>query len=147
MSEQVVVKIRPAIEADSAFIFNSWLQSNRNQGFARNVNSATYFAEQHKLIEGLLKTAKTFVATDPEDPSTIYAWVCYERIEGILTIHYAYTKQPFRRLGLQVELLKEAAHDWTTASICTHFNYKLVNLFDKRNIMYHPYILTNYKKA
>lgn len=144
MSEKLVVKIRQALEGDASFIFNSWLKSFRENGLARPVSNEVYFAEQHKLIERLLKSATTIVACDPKDPAQIFGWACYERVEGIFTLHYVYVKQPFRLLGLTAELLADSGHDFKTAGLFTHWTPAALKLHNKKNLLYHPYILINY---
>jgi hypothetical protein len=147
MSEKLVVKIRPALEADASFIFNSWLKSFRENGIARPVSNEVYFAEQHKLIEKLLKRCTTVIACNPTDPAQIFGWACFERVDGIFVLHYVYIKHPYRLLGLAKELLKEANHDFTTAGLFTHWTAAALKLHEKKNLLYHPYILINYGQA
>lgn len=142
--EQLVVKVRPALEADAAFIFNSWLKSFRDKGLAKPVCNEVYFSEQHKLVEKLLKRCTTVIACNPTDPASIYGWACFERVEGTFVLHYAYVKQPFRGLGLAKEILAEAKHDWQTAGLFTHWTTSALKLHQKHNLIYHPYILINY---
>lgn len=149
MSEKLIVKIRPALEGDASFIFNSWLKSFRENGLARPVSNEVYYTEQHKLIERLLKTCTTVVACDPKDPASIFGWACYERVDGVFVLHYVYVKHPFRLLGLAKELLADSGHDFATAGLFTHWTSAAMKLHDKKNLLYHPYILINYgnKKA
>jgi hypothetical protein len=144
-NKELPIKIRQATQDDVSFLFNSWLRSFRDNGVARPVANEIYFAEQHKLIETLFKRCKTVVATDPNDPASIYGWACFERIEGLLVTHYVYVKHPFRMLGIAKELLKEAEHDFNNASLYTHWTTASMKLAPKHNMLYHPYILMNYQ--
>ena len=144
MSKPLPVRIRPAVEGDASFIFSSWLKSFRDNGLAKPVNNEVYFSEQHKLIERLLKTATVQVACDPNDAASIYGWSCYERVEGIFVIHYTYIKHPFRGLGIASAILAESKHDFNTTGLFTHWTTAALRLHDKKNLMYHPYILINY---
>lgn len=147
MSNQLTVRIRPAIEADAPFIFSSWLKSFRDHGLARPISQEVYYSEQHKLIERLLKTAKAFIACDPKDPASIYGWACFEHVEGIFTVHYIYVKHPFRNLGIGRELLNQSGHDLQTAGLFTHWTPMGLKLHEKFNLLYHPYILINYNRG
>jgi hypothetical protein len=102
---ELPVLIRPATEADVAFIFNSWLKSYRNTMQA--VLNPVYFEFQHKAIENLLKKCQVQVACSSTNNTELYAYLVYEQIEGINVLHYAYTKHTYRRLGLQKKLAVE----------------------------------------
>lgn len=137
--------IRDAVEGDVPFIFNSWLKSFRTGSFCQFVDNSIYFTEQHKLIEKLLKRCKLKIACDANDPATIYGYIIYEQIEGIWCFHYVYTKHTFRALGVARELARSVEHDFNTLSVCTHQNRLISRIAHKYNVLYHPYILVNYK--
>jgi hypothetical protein len=139
------IAIRNGLEGDVPFIFNSWLNSFRKGSFTRFVDNKIYFTEQHKLIERLLKRCEVKMACDPNDPSSICGYMVYERVEGILCVHYAYTKQTFRGMGICRQLLKNIDHDFNNAAICTHNTITGTRIGLKYNLIYHPYILINYK--
>ena len=138
------ISIRQASEHDAPLIFNSWLKSFRENGIARAVESSVYYSEQHKLIEKLLKRSKTFIAHEVGVPENIYGWACFERVEGILVIHYIYVKHSFRGLGIARELMKETEHDFANASLFTHWTNTAARIGLRKNCLYHPYILMNY---
>jgi len=142
--EKLVVKIRPALEGDVAFVFNSWLKSFRNTGLSRSVQNEVYFSEQHKLIERLLKESTTVVACNPTKPEDIFGWACFQWVDGIFVLHYVYVKHLYRNLGLANELLAESAHDFSTAGLYTHWTHMALLCAAKKNLLYHPYILINY---
>jgi GNAT superfamily N-acetyltransferase len=143
--DQLQIKIRPALEVDAPFIFNSWLRSFRENGLARPVNNEIYYSEQHKLIEKLLKRCTVSVACDPNDPTSIYGYICHEKIDGIFVLHYVYVKHPFRSLGLAKTLLLETKHNTDHAALYTHTTAAAVKLQQKFNMLYHPYLLINYE--
>jgi hypothetical protein len=148
IAEQLPIKLRAALEADAAFIFNSWLRSYRFGDLAKNCDNAVYFSEHHKLIEGLLKRCKTVIACASDNPADIYGYICYEQVEGILVMHYCYVKHSFRNMGIARELMVEAGHDRNqSAALFTHFTEPCRKLQAKLNLVYHPYILLNYQGA
>lgn len=142
----VPVVVRQANEDDVNFLFNSWLRSFRGSGsLAKGVVNTVYFTEHHKVIEKILKTAAVYVAVDPEDSKNIYGWVCFEYIEGVFCLHFAYVKHIYRGLGIATTLLSKSGHDFSKPSIHTHSNDKALTLSTRKNSVYHPYILMNYE--
>ncbi len=142
------ISIREADQSDVSFIFSSWLKSFQLGAMTRFVERTIYFNEQHKLIERLLQSSTVLVACDPDDPGQIYGYLCYEQIEGIMCVHYTYTKQPFRALGVAKQLLEKSGYDWQNSSgVYTHHTRLGGNLSSyKYNLVYHPYILINRPK-
>lgn len=138
------VAIRDAQEGDVPFIFNSWLQSFRKGSFSKFVDNKIYFSEQHKLVERLLRRSTVKMAVDPNEPATIYGYTVYETIEGLLTVHYCYTKHTFRAMGVQRQLLKNIEHDYSTAALYSHNTIIGARIAPRYNLVYHPYILLNY---
>ena len=136
-------KMRLATEDDIGFIFNSWLKSYRNSYFAKPISNTVYFAEHHKVIEKLAKTSQILIACNKEDEAQIYGYVCAEKVDGIFVIHYAYVKQPFRRLGIAKLLLSSFDHDFSQAAVYTHNTNIGEKLSMKYNLVYHPYLIIN----
>lgn len=147
LKTELPILVREAQESDVAFIFNSWLKSNRSCPFANGVDNTIYFSGQHELIERLLKTCTVKIACNLESPDQIFGYLVYEKIDGIYTFHYAYTKEDFRGLGVARELLRSVdGFDFKTLSIITHINGRhMPRIADRYNMVYHPYILINYK--
>lgn len=143
-SKSLPISIRDAEEGDISFIFSSWLKSYRPGLLCKHVDNTIYFAEHHKLVERLLRRSFTIIATDPADPATIYGYLTYERVEGLLVIHYAYVKHTFRAMGVLRQLLASLKHDWKLAGLYTHSTIISARLSMKYNLIYHPYILINY---
>lgn len=147
MSEELVkapVRIRPANAEDVSFIFNSWLKSFRSSNHARGVCNTVYFAEQHKLIERLVKSSQVIIACNPADPTQLYGYICAGSQDGIFCLHYLYVKHSFRGLGIAKILINAFEHDFNAAGIFTHMTKPMEHLAVKFNLVYHPYILCNY---
>lgn len=138
------VNVRPAAQGDVSLIFSSWLKSFRNGTANCNVSNSIYFAEQHKLIEALMKRCEVHVACSTKNPGDIYGWICFERVQGIFTLHYVYVKQTFRSLGVANALLNLTNHDFNMAGLYTHETKIAERLAAKFTLIYHPYILINY---
>ena len=143
MSKSPQVRLRKATQEDVGFIFNSWLKSYRYSAWARSVTSTIYFAEQHKLIERILKENETIIACNNDDPTQIYGFINACHVQNIFCLNYIYVKQDFRNLGVGRTLLSAFEHDAKVASIYTHHTRMAERLSAKYNMVYHPYILIN----
>jgi hypothetical protein len=144
-SKTMPISIREALEGDIPFVFSSWLKSFRTGLITKFVDNNIYFSEQHKVVERLLRRSNTIMAVSPTDPATIYGYLVTERIDGILVVHYGYTKQTFRGMGVLRQLLATIEHDFNrNTGLYTHSTVISARLGIKYNLIYHPYILINY---
>lgn len=142
------VIVRPAIPADVSFLFSSWLKSFRDSRFAASITTTIFYTEHHKVVERLLKTCEVYVACNPKDQTELYGYICGEKVDGILVVHYCYVKHTYRQLGLGKNLLNKFAHNPAQASIYTHNSKMGERLAARYNFIYSPYLaLTpNYRK-
>lgn len=140
------IRFRAATESDIGFIFNSWLKSYRNSGFARFISNTIYFTEHHKLIEKLILNNKVIVACNTEDPNQLFGYICGGHIDGIFACHYVYVKHTYRNMGLGKELLKQFNHDPSVAAVYTHHTRIADRLAPRYNLVYHPYVAFNTEK-
>lgn len=98
---RAAIQTRPGASEDLSFVFATWLRSYRDSPFARRVRKDTFTNRHHALIEALLdRGAVIDVATPADDPGTILGYLVRETRDGRSLLHYAYTKRPFRRLGV-----------------------------------------------
>lgn len=93
-----LVRIRAATKDDNPFIFSSWLKSYKI--FAKGITRQVYFREHHRLIEGLLKNAETYVAVNAKDDNQIYGWICMDGSQPCKILHFIYVKSSFRNMGI-----------------------------------------------
>lgn len=148
MEANLPIRLRHANDTDIDFIFSSWLKSNRSSRNMEGIAPNFYFAGQHKVIEGLLKSCTTLVACNEADPTQIYGYVNFERVEGIFILHYLYTKHSFRKLGIAKRLLIESGHDHTIAAIYTHRPFQSDSFMKKCNFVFNPFFAYHgYEKA
>jgi len=134
------IALRPAHKEDVNFIFNAWLKSFRNSDFATPMANEIYFSNHHKTIEKILKYYSVIIACNKDDPNQIYGFLCAGYTDSVFTIHYAYVKHPFRKMGIAKELLKSFNYDPNYAAIYTHDSKIAKYLVKNHNIIYHPYI-------
>ena len=140
---QSPIRLRKAVQEDVGFIFNSWLKSYKYSLFAKFITNTIYFAEQHKLIERLLKENETIIACNNDDPTQIYGFINAGIVDGILCVNYVYVKQNFRQLGVGKALLNAFEHNVESASVYTHHTRMAERLAGRFNFVYHPYLLFN----
>ena len=141
MSQNNSVRLRPIIEDDTAFIFNSWLKSYRFSHFGEKITNTIYFAEHHKVIERLIDNSKVLVACNPEEPSQVYGYIIGEEVDGIFVLHFIYVKHIFRNMGVGKTLLDAWGHDKEKAGVYTHHTRMADKLAAKYNFVYHPYLM------
>lgn len=142
---ELPLKTREALPEDLNFIFNSWISSYRRAKHNNNIPAPFYFHGQHKVIERVLRQAKTLLLVDANHTENIYAYMIYEEIEGIFCVHYAYTKNVYRGFGMQRKLLSlvrsnESAGIYTQDSPAARF------VADKANLYHNPYIIVEHLK-
>ena len=145
--EKTKCRIRPMVDEDIPFIFNSWLKSYRFSHFGEKITNTIYFQDHHKVIERIIKNSKTFVACDPEDSSQLYGYIVAGLEEGILVLHFIYVKHTFRNLGIGKTLLDALGHDKSNAAVYTHHTRMADKLAAKYNFVYHPYLMFDPKEV
>ncbi len=99
--------IRSATGTDLNFIYSSWLHSYRhNSKFASSIKKRIYFKEYYSVIDWILSrpNTKVLVACSPEEPKVIFSFLVYEPD----AIHYCFTRESMRELGLIASLVTSA---------------------------------------
>ena len=104
------------------------------------MHTTIYFTEHHKVIEALLQTCEVLVACNYNYAEEIYGFICFEKVEGQFVLHYIYTKQTYRMLGIATVLLESSGHNKDAASIYSHHAIVAPKLASKYNFIYSPYI-------
>ena len=147
MSQNNPIRLRPLIEDDLAFIFNSWLKSYRFSDLAEKITNTIYFADHHKVIERLIEDSKVVVACNEEDPSQVYGYIVGGALDGIALLHFIYVKHTFRNMGVGKTLLDAMGHDKEKAGVYTHHTRMADKLAAKYNFVYHPYLMFESKEV
>lgn len=147
--DKLKVLIRPVETADVNFIFNSWLKSYRHGSyFAKKIRDTVFYKYHHMVCDAILRrpTTRVLMACDPEDPSVIYGYLVYEKLNTDLhnwgyVLHYAYVKSPFRKLGVGAELLKASELDPNRCAL-SHWTMDTDFIAKKfPEITYTPYLI------
>ena len=135
------IRLRPSVEEDLPFIYNSWLKSYRFSHFGEKITNTIYFTDHHKVLENLIKQSKVIVACNPEDPSQVYGYIVGGAREGVFLLHFLYVKHTFRNMGIGKTLLDAMGHDSSSAAVYTHHTRMADKLASKHNFVYHPYLM------
>lgn len=97
------IALRPIREEDLPFVTDTWLRSYRETNFA--VPHDQYMETQRRVIKLLLRSSRIAVACDPDDSDQIFGYAVWRPGPGRPLLHWAFVKQPFRRLGVFRRLL------------------------------------------
>lgn len=138
----VTLLVRKAKAMDIPFLTNSWLESFREGHMVSCIPNRVYYAHHHSVIEQVMSKATVLVVCPETDPDIILAWMCFEKTDVGLVIHYAYTKRSFRRQGFCKRIydfiLEEEKPELLMASHLTQVGRRLLEKIDG---IYNPYIL------
>jgi len=140
------VKFRPAADADTSFLFSTFLKSYKeNNEWTRDLSDAVFFDNQKIVWGKILAKAQTLIACSPDDDDQIFGYITYSNFNGVLCVHWWYTKFTFRKFGIGTVLLNEAkrivgAQD-DAFTILTHSSYSFRYLRKKLHLQFIPYLL------
>jgi len=93
---------------DFSFVWKTWI---RDYAHSRNPWSGSYSRQAtidaiKATVQELLQSEDVYVvmACPVDDRDQIYGFVCFERKEAIVYLHYVYVKAAFRRHGIGSKL-------------------------------------------
>lgn len=135
------LKIRGLEDQDTDYILASWLRHYHNNSyFCKKIKKDVYYPRHEKIIKRILAHPATevHVACNKDIPEVILSYLVLERAEKP-TLHFTYTKDAFRNIGLANELVKFAKID-PNQCYFTHWTYTFDDLVHKYpGIIYDPY--------
>jgi hypothetical protein len=137
------IKIRSLAKAEADPLYHSWIESYRKTSAkVREVPQEVYEREQRRTIDLLLARPTVVVACacDAEDPEQIWSWICGELRDHELVVHYAYTKQPFRRVGALNALLAAMRNGSSKPLYYTHWTFHSDKIAPKYSAAYNPWL-------
>ena len=134
------VRIRAATESDVNFIFNSWLKCYRHSINMRGCENPVYFAQQHKVLEGLCKKASVLIACNSLDISQIFGYSVAEKVDDCMVAHFVYVKDSFRRFGIATQLMEAQGWKKGEPMFYTHKTNVTDKLAEKHTMVYNPFL-------
>lgn len=145
---QYQVKIRNLDpNKDIGFIFDTWLNSYRYDSiFGKSIRNAVFFPNYRKIIHLILSSSesKIGVCCLIEDESIILGYQVINLKKDYITIHYMFTKEAFRLIGLQKNIFKYlTGHDsFEKINEVSHQTRTIKPLLKRfTNIIYNPFKL------
>ena len=144
-------EIRDLIPSDRNRIFSDWLNSyfKTSQLFKpfSIMDNNTYFEEQKKLIDSLLKS-KVLVISDRKDSYIVTGFCCFTPTPSKIVLHYIYIVNEFRRLGLGKELIETMRSSYLNEKSNIEASHYVINrdsnkFLNKFGIKYNPYTIIN----
>lgn len=99
--------IREAEADELSFIYATWLNSFQSNSFlAQACRKTIFFNEYPRILDTILAKplTKVLVAFFPDSPTVILSYLVYEP----MLLHYAYTKEVYRKHGVAESLVLEA---------------------------------------
>lgn len=137
-TKKLPIRIRQADEGDVSFIYSSWLRSYASQN--KDQPKLMIYDLHREVVSMLLETAITLVACMKDDENHILGWMCAQRIPKFLVLHYCYTKDPFRKLGIARTLLNAFEYARGEPIVISHKGYIVKDLKEKFNFLYIPHL-------
>jgi hypothetical protein len=121
------------------------LKSYRDAAAVRSIPNAIYYAEHHDIIEQIFNRdgVLALVACNAEDPEQICGYsVASVSAEGVLIIHWIYSKFPFRRIGI-AKALEAKMRELVPSEVVyyTHAGKGIERLLNGRKYIFNPYLL------
>jgi len=140
------IEIRKGYDHETNFIYNSWIKSGHRSRTHEIIAKELYTLNQHDVITHVLARANVIVAQELDKPESLYGYLVYQWLDGVFVVHYAYTKQVFRSLGVLSSLLQYAGFEpQQSAGFYTHTTKAAHAIDTKLNLIYNPYIIINPK--
>lgn len=138
--------IRTANGSDLNFIYSTWLNNYRSDSrIGRSVRKGIFFSEYYSVIDKILGKNSTHVliAHPPNEPNVITAFMVYEDSidDTPFVLHYAFTKEVFRNLGIAKSLFLKAKSG-EGATVFTHHTRTIDSLLEKYcDFIYNPFLI------
>ena len=129
-----LVELRAAGDDDLNFIRHSWLRSLRSSGWEHRNIKADYFFKGHgKLMARCLDRSYCMLATPNGMGNIIVGYIVWEPGADKTLIHYIYTKQDYRNMGLASYLIDTIKGDKELIATARGSRF--------RELTYNPYLL------
>lgn len=130
-------RIRRAVPSDVEYILKTWGREMRGS-YVRMPERLFYNWFQGIMLR-LVQTQDARVICDPSDPDVIWGfcvgkWVPEARI---MTVHFAYVRPAFRRLGLTTAALKDMGYEDGCEVVAT-FSSRYIERFRNDLFIYNP---------
>lgn len=131
------VKVRPGNKDDNNFIYATWLRGlYYGSEFYGSIQKDVFFKKYEQVIQALLAKPNVLVSIACLDDAegSILAYAVYEPTG---TLHYAFTKEPWRRQGL----VQKAIVGCSEISSVTHLTKLGNSIRLKKGWLFNPWLI------
>jgi hypothetical protein len=120
------------------FILKSTMNSYRMSPFAKAIPADFFYPGEAKLILKLLQHCDFRIAVNPSDEYQIYAFMLFNKTNGVPLLHFVFTKKVFRQMGIANNLLREFKE--FDKIMHTYYTRDFDFVLKKYRKIYNPYI-------
>lgn len=97
----------PMLEQEKAFVFRSWLRAFRGNHDVRDLDSKSYHAHMHRIVEKVMANDGIIVCRGKEDPEYLVGWLAADSMDcDTYALHAAYVRSSCRREGVFMSMLQ-----------------------------------------
>ncbi len=142
------IAIRPAVENDLPFIYNSWLLTCKDALPESMIPSKIYFLNKAKEIEKILNISNTIIACLQGEHDIICGYMSFIPQEDLI-VNMIYVKTSYRKMNVANQLIKQADPLYKDKLIvATQISKSLLAIKKKyKNVVYNPYVINNLIEA
>jgi hypothetical protein len=109
-----VLQLRKGDDKDHDFVRSSWI-IHLDKIKPRGLENHLCRLSAHRLMDTLLSVSEIVIAVDPEEPDLYAGCAVYQDYRGVRYLHWAYTKKPLRKMGVQ----RHITRGWPTTTVTT----------------------------
>jgi len=131
------IKISPANPAHLNFIIDTWLRTYRRASAVKGIPSQIYYPNHREVALEIISRTNANVASSIDDDDQLFGYILFETSKTP-TIHYAYVKQIFRKLGLANQLLESTGINTNDLYFYSHETYASKYILNEFGI-FNPY--------
>lgn len=131
------ITIRPVRDTDINFILSTWLREYKQSDICRRMRDREYFDSYEPMIKEVLARSSPLIACFSSDEDVIAGYLVREYQSDANCIHFAFTKDSLRKMGIFKSLIKEA--NFTGGVYFTHWTSPVNSLINKYDFIYNPW--------
>ncbi len=98
--------MNPDSEDERGFVFRSWLKGYRGSKDNRGLDSRSYYAVQHRIIEKIVCSDNVIICRDASEPEYLLAWLASEAVDAQYVLHGSYVRSSCRNERIFTRMLQ-----------------------------------------
>lgn len=125
---------------DRAFVASAWIRGAHDPAPACFIPRARFDPHQRAHVDRCLDTYSTLVACHPDDPSELFAFICFCLVERMPVVHWLYVRNLFRRMGIARSIFGAIAPG-AKAVVSTQWSSNSVWIQRRISFFYDPFMV------